>query len=158
MYDTDCLDKPRCLRVTQFFAKNALSRCFLDDLMVRASIELTYAHYAPETLKTATGRSLAQKRKVRTHRFYKDLLEEWTPLGLGAFKLFEEDIAGIVCLLVVPSACSCGGRLELESDIQDAIKCRSVVMKYPCMVCGIEREYSFCLPNVKGLPRRRTGG
>ncbi len=156
VYDADCLDKLGGMGVAQFFAKNALRRRFLDnDLMVRASIELTYAHHAPDTLKTATGRSLARERHIRTRRFYTELLEEWRQLGLGSFNILEEDIAGIVCILVVPWACSCGGRLELESDIRDAIKCRSVVVKYPCVECGIESEYSFCLPNVKGLPHRR---
>jgi uncharacterized protein len=159
IYDADCLDKLGCLGVAQFFAKNTLRRRFLDeDLMIRASIELTYSHHAPETLKTATGRTLALIRKVRTHRFYREILEEWTQLGIGEFHIREEDIAGIVCLLVVPSSCSCGGRLKLESDIQDAIKCRSLVMTYHCADCGLDREYSFCLPNVKDLPRRRKGG
>jgi len=156
VHDADNLDKLGCLGVGQFFAKNALRRRFLDDeLMVRASIELTYSHHAPDTLKTATGRSLARERKLRTRRFYTDLLEEWAQLGLGAFDIVEEDIAGIVCLMVVPRACSCGGRLELQSDIRDAIKCRSVIVRYPCADCGKKSEYSFCLPNVKGLPRRR---
>jgi molybdopterin-guanine dinucleotide biosynthesis protein A/HD superfamily phosphodiesterase len=156
VYDADCLDKLGCLGVAQFFAKNTLRRRFMDeDLIVRASIELTYSHHAPDTLKTETGRSLALSRKGRTRRFYLDLLEEWTQLGLGAFQLREEDIAGISCLLVVPVACSCGGRLKLDSDIQDAIKCRSLVMKYACEACGLERDYSFCLPNVKDLPRRK---
>jgi uncharacterized protein len=156
VYDADCLDKLGCLGVAQFFAKNTLRRRFLDDdLMIRASIELTYSHHAPETLKTATGRSLALRRKVRTHRFYRELLEEWTQLGLGNFRIQEEDIAGVVCILVVPSACSCGGDLKRDSDIQDAVKCRSLVLKYSCRACGLEREYSFCLPNVKDLPRRR---
>jgi molybdopterin-guanine dinucleotide biosynthesis protein A/HD superfamily phosphodiesterase len=159
IYDADCLDKLGCLGVAQFFSKNTLRCRFLDDdLLIRASIELTYSHHAPETLKTAFGRSLALLRKVRTHRFYRELLEEWTQLGLGAFQLLEEDIAGISCLLVVPTACDCGGPLKLESDIQDAIKCRSLVMTYHCADCGLDREYSFCLPNVKDLPRRRKGG
>ena len=158
VYDADCLDKLGCLGVAQFFAKNTLRRRFLDeDLMLRASIELTYSHHAPETLKTATGRSLALVRKLRTRRFYNELLEECNQLGLGAFNLLEEDIGGIVCLLVVPCACSCGGRLKLEHDIRDAIKCRSLVIKYFCEACGIEQEYSFCLPSVKDLPQRRKG-
>lgn len=156
VYDADCLDKLGCMGVAQFFAKHALRRRYLDnDLMVRASIELTYAHHAPETLKTATGRSLARERKRRTRRFYLELVDEWAQLGLGTFNILEEDIAGIVCILVVPGACSCGGRLELESDIREALKCRSVVMKYPCTACGSESEYSFCLPTLKDLPRRR---
>lgn len=156
VHDADNLDKLGCMGVAQFFAKNALRRRFLnDDLMARASIELTYAHHAPDTLKTATGRALARARTIRTRRFYGELLEEWAQLGLGAFKIIEEDIAGIVCILVVPGACSCGGRLEIQSDIRDAIKCRSVLVRYSCLECGQHSEYSFCLPNVKGLPPRR---
>ncbi len=156
VYDADCLDKLGNIGVVQFFAKKALRRQFLDDdVMIRTSIELTYAHHAPDTLKTATGRSLARKRKTRTRFFYTGLLEEWKELGLGAFNIIEEEIAGIVCILVVPGSCSCGGRLERESDIRDSLKCRSVVVNYLCRACGFENEFSFCLPNVKGLPQRQ---
>jgi uncharacterized protein len=156
VYDADRLDKLGYMGVAQFFAKNALRRHFLDDdMMIRASIELTYAHHAPDTLKTATGRVLAEERSSRTRRFYTGLLEEWTKLGLGHFNILEEDIEGIACVLVIPGVCGCGSRLDLESDIRESVKCRSAVVRYLCKACGIEREFSFCLPNVKGLPRRR---
>jgi molybdopterin-guanine dinucleotide biosynthesis protein A/HD superfamily phosphodiesterase len=152
-YDADSLDKLGCMGVAQFFAKNALRRRFLDhDLVARASIELTYAHHAPDMLKTVAGRSLARERNARTRRFYADLLEEWGQLGLGAFNIVEEDIGGIICLMVVPGGCSCGGGLDIQTDIRDALKCRSVLVKYSCRQCGGESDYSFCLPNVKGLP------
>jgi uncharacterized protein len=139
--------------VAQFFAKNALRRRFLDeDLLMRTSIELTYAHHAPANLKTATGRAWAGERAVRTREFFTRLLEEWEQLGLGAWEVLEEEIGGIVCLLVVPRQCSCGGALEPASDILDALKCRSVVVQYRCRDCGQQSEYSFCLPEVRGLP------
>ena len=153
VYDADCLDKLGNMGVAQFFAKKAMRRQFLDDdLIIRMSVELTYAYHAPDTLKTATGRSLARARCIRTRRFYTELLEEWTMLGLGDVTIVEEDIAGIVCVLVVPRACACGGRLECQSDIRDAVKCRSVVVTYRCAKCAAASEFSFCLPNVKGLP------
>ncbi|CAO0822943.1 molybdenum cofactor guanylyltransferase [Desulfarculales bacterium] len=156
VYDADNLDKLGCLGVAQFFQKSALRRRFLDDdLLARTSIELTYAHHAPDTLKTATGRRLAQARNLRTRLFYGALLEEWAQVGLGAFKIIQEDIAGIVCMLTVPSVCSCGDRLEIQSDIRNAIKCRSVLVSYACQNCGRRSEYSFCLPNVQGLPLQR---
>jgi uncharacterized protein len=156
VYDADCLDKLGNLGIAQFFAKRALRRQYLDDdVMIRTSVELTYAHHAPDTLKTATGRALARERIVRSRRFYTELLEEWKTLGLGQFRIFETDIAGVVCILVVPCACRCGGELKIESDILDSVKCRSVVVKYPCTACGVEKEFSFCLPKVKGLPGGR---
>ena len=159
VYDADCLDKLGNMGVVQFIAKRALRRQFLDqDVIIKTSVELTYAHHAPDTLKTATGRSLARERSLRTRRFYTELIEEWKELGLGAFNIIEEDIAGIVCILVAPCACSCGGRIRLESDIRDSVKCRSVVVRYFCTVCSTESEFSFCLPNVKGLPQRHYGG
>ena len=88
-------------------------------------------------------------------RFYTGLLEEWTKLGLGDFEIREEDIEGIACVLVVPRVCGCGGPLDLESDIRESVKCRSAVVRYLCAACGLESEFSFCLPNVKGLPRRQ---
>lgn len=153
VYDADRLDKIGYMGVAQFFAKNALRRHFLDnDMMVRTSIELTYAIHAPATLKTAAGRALAEERSRRTRVFYAGLIEEWEKLGLGTFRILEEDIEGIACVLVVPRACSCGGRLEIESDIRESVKCRSAVVRYACPACGLDREFSFCLPNVKGLP------
>jgi hypothetical protein len=150
VYDADCLG------VAQFFTKRTLRCQFLgDDVMMRASVELTYAHHAPETLKTATGRALAGRRVDRTRRFYTELLEEWSELGLGAFDIVEEDIGGVACILVVPRRCSCGGRVTLGSDIRDEIKCRSLVVSNRCEGCGGASEYSFCLPNVQGLPPKR---
>lgn len=156
VYDADCLDKLGHMGVVQFFVKKALRQRFLDNaLLIRASTELTYAHHAPNTLMTATGRSMARMRAARTRRFYKELLEEWTEVGLGAFNLQKEEIAGIACDLVVPAACRCGGRLTVDSDILDSLKCRSAVTTYHCPACGFESEFSFCLPNIEGLPRKR---
>jgi HD superfamily phosphodiesterase len=158
VYDADCLDKLGNMGVAQFFAKKAMRRQFLDDdLMIRMSVELTYAYHAPDTLKTETGRALAKARSIRTRRFYTELSEEWTLLGLGDVSIVEEDIAGIVCVLVVPRSCSCGGSLERKSDIRDAVKCRSVVVTYRCVKCAGTSEFSFCLPNVKDLPRKGQG-
>jgi len=156
LYDADSIDKLGNMGIAQFFGKRSLRRQFLaDDLLIRAGVELTYAHHAPETLKTETGRALAGKRGRRTRRFYEELLEEWRELGLGAFDILEEDIAGIVCVLVVPTACGCGGRLEISSDIRDSLKCRSAVVTYRCRDCAFGTEYAFCLPNVRGLPVKR---
>ena len=141
--------------VAQFFTKNALRHRFLDDeVLIRTSIELTYAYHAPDMLKTLTGRTLARKRSARTQRFYREILEAWGELGIGKFIILEEDIAGFVCILVVPSACKCGSRLELESEVFDALKCRSVVVNYRCKDCGLESEFSFCLPKVMGLRQK----
>jgi len=156
LYDADRLDKMGCMGVAQFFAKNALRRRFLDnDLLLRASVELTYAYCAPETLKTGAGRRLAVERAARTKWFYAELLSEWAAFGLGRFAVRHESIEGIECVLVVPETCECGGWVEVHSDIRESVKCRSAVVQYRCPACGSDREFSFCLPNVRGLPRRR---
>lgn len=156
LYDADRLDKMGCMGVAQFFAKNALRRRFLDnELLLRASVELTYAYCALEALKTGAGRRLAVERAARTKWFYGELLSEWAAFGLGRFAVRHESIEGIECVLVVPEACECGGRLEVHSDIRESVKCRSAVVQYRCPACRSDREFSFCLPNVRGLPRRR---
>lgn len=156
VYDADCLDKLGHMGVVQFFVKRALRRQFLDNaLLIRVSTELTYARHAPDTLMTATGRSMARMRAARTRRFYRELLEEWTEVGIGAFTFQKEEIAGIACDLVVPVACRCGRLLTVDSDILDSLKCRSAVITYRCPACGFGSEFSFCLPNIKGLPRKR---
>ena len=153
IFDADCLDKLGNMGVAQFFAKKAMRRQFLDDrLMIRMSVELTYAYHAPDTMKTATGKALARQRSLRTRRFYTELAEEWTMLGLGDVSIIEEDIASIVCVFVIPRACFCGGLLECRSDIRDAVKCRSAVVTYRCKKCSAASEFSFCMPNVNGLP------
>jgi uncharacterized protein len=156
VYDADCLDKLGHMGVVQFFVKRALRQRFLDNaLLIRASTELTYARHAQNTLMTATGRSMARTRAARTRRFYEELIEEWAEVGLGAFTLQKEEIAGIACDFVVPAACRCGSSLAADSDIVDALKCRSAVVTYRCPACGFESEFSFCLPNIEGLPRKR---
>jgi uncharacterized protein len=155
LYDADCLDKLGCLGVAQFFIKNALRQRFMDqELLIRSSIELTYAHHAPSMLKTASGRSLARHRGVKTQRFYRELLDEWREFGIGRFEILKEEIAGIVCVLVVPDECHCGGPLMHETDIRDALKCRSAVVSYHCTGCGSASTFSFCLPTLPGIPRR----
>ncbi len=155
LHDADCLDKLGNTGVAQFFSKNALRRHFLDDdIITRVSVELTYAYHTPHTLKTSTGRLIARDRSSRSRRFYTELVKEWSEAGLGDFNIVEEDIAGIICILVVPAYCWCGGRLRIESDIRDAMKCRSAIVNYVCVECNCKDEFSFCLPNVKGLPNK----
>lgn len=74
---------------------------------------------------------------------------------MGRFSLREEVIEEIVCVLVVPDVCQCGHRIEVESDIREAVKCRAAVVVFTCSQCGHNTEFTFCLPNVKGLPWRR---
>jgi len=151
VYDADRLDKLGYMGVAQFFAKNALRRHFLGkDLLLRASIELTYAYHAKDTLKTVAGRDLAVVRCEKTQNYYRGLLEEWETLGLGRFRVCEEDIEGVVCVLVLPLSCGCGAHLRVESDIRESVKCRSVVVQYKCFKCQRQHEFSFCLPNIKG--------
>lgn len=153
IYDADRLDKLGHMGVAQFFTKAVLRQRFLDEkLMIRASIELTYAHHAPQTLKTATGRRLARQRRTTTRQFFNELLGEWQQLGLGDFTIRKEKIAGVDCIFVVPVRCLCDGLIELKTDIEDGLKCRSASVTYICGECGREKEFSFCLPRIKGLP------
>ena len=158
VYDADRLDKLGCMGVVHFFTKSTLRNTFLDnDLIIQASVELTYAFHAPDTIKTRAGRQLARVRSLRTRRFYENLLEEWETLGLGRFSVREEDIEGVTCVLVVPEVCTCGVTVDVRSDMAESVKCRSAQVEYRCSACGRSSRFSFCLPNVKALPRVPRG-
>jgi uncharacterized protein len=152
VHDADRIDKLGYAGVAQFFTKNALRGRFLDDdLLLGASIELTYALHAERTLKTRTGRELAAPRADRVRRYFDGLIEEWQELGLGSFRIENVEVETIPLVLVVPATCSCGGRHEVRTDIQEGVKCRSAVIEYVCPSCSDTRELSFCLPVLSSL-------
>ena len=75
----------------------------------------------------------------------------WCPINVkGLAQFFSKSVfrrlflgdeltirAGIDCILVVPKTCTCGSRLDIDSDIEDALKCRSLVVTYTCPVCAV---------------------
>jgi len=150
LHDADRLDKLGNMGIAQFFTKNALRGTFLDNrVMVKASIELTYAHHAPRTLKTETGQGLAHARSARVRSFFEGLLEEWKELDLGAFSIQDFDAEGILLVLVVPDTCSCTSKLTVDLDIRESLKCRSAVVAFGCKNCRAVNTFSFCLPCTK---------
>ncbi len=157
LYDSDRLDKLGHMGIAQFFAKNALRGKFLDnDMMKRFSVEMTYAHHAPLTLKTKTGKDLATVRSARVRSFYNALIDEWEEMELGFFSIRNFDIEGIMLVLVMPDSCSCGARLDVSTDIKDSVKCHSAVVQYKCPRCNEETGFSFCLPNLPQLLARSS--
>jgi len=152
LHDADRIDKLGCAGIAQFFAKSALRGRFLgDDLLMQASVELTYALHADRTLRTRTGRELSVSRSARVRDYFDGLLEEWRELGMGSFRIDRADVEGITLLLVVPEACGCGSPYEIRTDIKEGVKCRSAVVEYACPRCGGTRGLSFCLPVLASL-------
>jgi molybdopterin-guanine dinucleotide biosynthesis protein A/HD superfamily phosphodiesterase len=152
VHDADRIDKLGCMGIAQFFTKNTLRGRYLDDdLIIRASVELTYAFHAQRTLRTRTGREMASSRTARVRDFLDGLLEEWQELGMGSFHIDHTDVEGITLVLIVPDACSCGSAYEIRTDIEEGIKCRSAVVEYACARCGHTRDLSFCLPVLAAL-------
>jgi uncharacterized protein len=147
LHDADRIDKLGCAGIAQFFTKNALRGRFLDDdLILRSSVELTYAFHAPRTLKTPTGRELALDRSARVRDFFSSLLIEYRELSMGSFAIRQSSVEGITLVLVVPETCACGSPLEIRTDIRDGTKCRSALVEYACPRCHRTSELSFCLP------------
>lgn len=158
--DADRLDKLGALGVGAFFTKATLrSRGLVDALAHTLSRELTYAHAAPRSMFTESGRQLARSLSARTIAFFDDLLAELDECGIAAFERRAlvlrgdfrtrdgEPVDQIEVTVVTPRACPhCEGELELAHRLGRGVKCETVKARITCRACDHAQEISFCLP------------
>lgn len=158
--DADRLDKLGALGVGAFFTKATLrSRGLVDALAQTLSRELTYAHAAPRSMFTGSGRQLARALSARTIAFFDDLLAELDECGIAAFDRRPLVLRGdfrtrdgepadqIEVTVVTPRACPrCEGEIDLAHRLGRGVKCETVKARITCRACDYAQEISFCLP------------
>jgi len=158
--DADRLDKLGTLGVGAFFTKAAMrGRSLVEALVQTASRELTYAHAAPHSMLTASGRGLAVEQAAKTVAFFDDLLAELERWGIARFErrrlVLEEQfrtrsgatVPRMEVTIVMPSGCpDCESPLGLTHRRERGVKCENLTARFACADCGYAREASFCLP------------
>ncbi|MHB1121209.1 MAG: HD domain-containing protein [Ramlibacter sp.] len=158
--DADRLDKLGALGVGAFFTKATLrGRGLVDALAHTLSRELTYAHAAPRSMFTESGRQLARALSARTIAFFDDLLAELDECGIAAFERrplvlrgdFRTRDGGLVdqieVTVVTPRVCPrCEREMDLAHRLERGVKCETVKARITCRACDYAREISFCLP------------
>lgn len=151
LFDADNLDKLGHLGVASFFVKRGLrGRGISPELMIRFTVELTYARHAEACMQTETGRAWARRRAPRTLAFFRSLVDELREDGLAELEIRELTHDGLEIEAVVPSACRCSGALAPEIVQKDGIKCRKIHLAWVCADCGERLEVRFCRPRLVG--------
>lgn len=151
VFDADNLDKLGRLGVANYFIKAGLhGRGLSPDLLYRLTVELTYAHHAPDCFRTPTGIALAKKHAEETMDFYRRFLYTLREEGLFDFSIEEVEFQGLCLQVVAPPACACGGRLDRRVWSETGMKCIEVHLEHRCTGCGFEHRIRFCQPRLIG--------
>jgi uncharacterized protein len=159
VHDADFLSKFGALGVANFFIKSALRGKTLSSAMIGSlSKELTYAACLPLNMHTAAGRRLAARKAAGSMKFFASLLDELREAGIANLRVKKLRVPGpdpktrwLGVRIVNSIACArCGGNWSQEWTIDEAIKCRRLVVESTCGKCGNCVETSFCLPEVTG--------
>ncbi len=158
--DADRLDKLGALGVGAFFTKATLrGRGLTDALAQTLSRELTYAHAAPRSMFTASGKRFARELGAKTIAYFDDLLADLERWGIASFErrqlLLDGDFCGrdgkrvkqMEVTVVLPRACpDCAASIELAHRRERGVKCEMLKAELVCASCDYAREISFCLP------------
>jgi len=151
LFDADNLDKLGPLGVANYFIKSGLrGRGISTEMIIRLTIELTYARHATRCLYTAAGRSIAARRAPETTRFIRDFLTALREDGLFDSIIEVVDFKGLELEVVSPAACSCGGALSRRTWEQPGIKCSEIHLEMSCKMCDNRNEIHFCRPRLVG--------
>ncbi len=149
LFDADNLDKLGYLGVANFFIKRGLrGKGISRALMVKFTIEMTYARHAVDCMQTKAGKNWAQRRAPQTQRFFRSLLEQLREDELADLVIKELEFEGLKIDAVVPVACKCGRALVPEIWQEHGMKCQTIHLVHACSDCGERYEVRFCRPRL----------
>jgi putative nucleotidyltransferase with HDIG domain len=147
LFDADNLDKLGLSGVGNFLIKAGLrGRGLNRALLHRISVELTYARYAPEIMKTKTGRTLAAEKAPDTLDFFHRLLDSLRIDGLFDFHVNEVQHRGMILDIVESTFCECGGSIKRQIWAAPDLKCEKIHVQHQCRLCERIHEFQFCRP------------
>jgi len=150
VHDADNLDKLGFPGVANYMIKSGLRGRGLGlDLLLRSSIELTYARYATETMWTDAAQAIAAPRARRTLDFFRELLGALREDGLYNAYLTDLHYDDIVILAVTIDRCACGGEISRTVTSEKSIKCMEIRVEQRCSACDWRHKMRFCCPKMR---------
>jgi len=147
--DADNLDKLGPHGVATFLVKAGLRGRGLDeDLLAQIGVELTYARYAEEAMRTEAGRSLAGPWARRTEELLLELIGSVREAGLFQPVVETLTFDGLDIVAIRPDRCRCSGTISCSVHGEDSVKCTMLRLDQVCSGCGDIRSVRFCCPRV----------
>lgn len=162
VHDADFLSKFGALGIAQFFIKSTLrGRTLKQAIANQLSKELTYAACLPLNMRTHAGKRLAERKSKSTLKFFGSLVRELRETHAADFviKRIRIKLSGrrkifVDALLAVPRFCpKCGGRWKGAFRTEAGTKCEKLEAEIACLRCGDKTSFSFCLPEIRLMPR-----
>ena len=151
LFDADNLDKLGPLGVANHFVKSGLrGEGVSTGAVVRLTVELAYARYAPRALLTAAGRALAGRRSAQTAAFVRELVAALHEDGVLEARIEPFRVADLELDVVVPSLCGCGVGTATRAWTEKGAKCSEVHLEVACPGCGVAHRLRFCRPRLAG--------
>jgi HD superfamily phosphodiesterase len=160
VHDADFLSKFGLVGVAQFFIKSTLRGKTLRTAVANSlSKELTYAACLPLNMRTAAGRTLAERKAADALAFYGAFIRELAEVHGLSFKIETQRIphprrpgGEIEVRMVVAEKCdACGGPWKTSLSASTGTKCDRLEARVRCARCGASHEISFCLPELAAV-------
>jgi len=149
LFDADNLDKLGLPGIALYFIKSGLRGQGLSaDMIVRLTVELTYARYSARGLFTRTARTIAEKRSADTIRFIYDFLDALREDGIFDARVERICVSDLEVEVISPASCPCGAGMGLRSWTEKGTKCTEIHLEMTCEACGRRHKIRFCRPRL----------
>lgn len=149
LFDADNLDKLGLPGISQYFIKSGLRGQGLSaEMIVRLTVELTYARFSTRGLFTRTARAIAEKRSADSIRFIYDFLQSLREDGLFDARVERIQVCDLEVEVITPASCACGASMGLKNRVEKGKKCTEIHLEIACGTCANRYEIRFCRPRL----------